>query len=199
MKKAKVFRIALSALFAALLAVMAFTPLGYIPTGAFNITLMFLPVIFGAIAIGPAAGAVLGLLFGLTSFLQAFGIGFIIDPMASVLFEISPLYYTLVCFVPRIVMGLLVGLIFKGMKRIDRTKTQVPSYAVSSISAVVLNTSLFMTGYYLAYRSTALAETPVNVVIMSALSLNSLCELLVSLLIGTPASMAIVHAMRKMK
>ena len=44
MKKAKVFRIALSALFAALLAVMAFTPLGYIPTGAFNITLMFLPV-----------------------------------------------------------------------------------------------------------------------------------------------------------
>ena len=83
MKKAKVFRIALSALFAALLAVMAFTPLGYIPTGAFNITLMFLPVIFGAIAIGPAAGAVLGLLFGLTSFLQAFGIGFIIDPMAS--------------------------------------------------------------------------------------------------------------------
>lgn len=199
MKKAKVFRIALSALFAALLAVMAFTPLGYIPTGAFNITLMFLPVIFGAIAIGPAAGAVLGLLFGLTSFLQAFGIGFIIDPMASVLFEISPLYYTLVCFVPRIVMGLLVGLIFKGMKRIDRTKTQVPSYAVSSISAVVLNTSLFMTGYYLAYRSTALAETPVNVVIMSALSLNSLCELLVALLIGTPASMAIVHAMRKMK
>ena len=199
MKKAKVFRIALSALFAALLAVMAFTPLGYIPTGAFNITLMFLPVIFGAIAIGPAAGAVLGLLFGLTSFLQAFGIGFIIDPMASVLFEISPLYYTLVCFVPRIVMGLLVGLIFKGMKRIDRTKTQDPSYAVASISAVVLNTSLFMTGYYLAYRSTALAETPVNVVIMSALSLNSLCELLVALLIGTPASMAIVHAMRKMK
>ena len=56
-----------------------------------------------------------------------------------------------------------------------------------------------MTGYYLAYRSTALAETPVNVVIMSALSLNSLCELLVALLIGTPASMAIVHAMRKMK
>ena len=199
MKKTKVFRIALSALFAALLAVMAFTPLGYIPTGAFNITLMFLPVIFGAIAIGLTAGAVLGLLFGLTSFLQAFGIGFIIDPMASVLFEISPLYYTLVCFVPRIVMGLLVGLIFKGMKRIDRTKTQVPSYAVASISAVVLNTSLFMTGYYLAYRSTALAETPVNVVIMSALSLNSLCELLVALLIGTPASMAIVHAMRKMK
>lgn len=197
MKNKKLFSIVLTALYAALLAIMAFTPLGYIPTGAFNITLMFLPVIFGAISVGPAVGALLGALFGLTSFLQAFGIGFVIDPLASVLFTTSPLYYTLVCFVPRIIMGLCVGLIFKGLKRID--KTPVLSYIVASASAVVLNTALFMTGYYLAYRNTILSGTSVKVIVMSALTLNSLCELLVAVIVGSSVSIAVTRAIRKLK
>ncbi len=197
MKKKKLFKLTLLALFAALLMVMNFTPIGYIPTGAFNITLIFLPVIFGAITLGPSCGAILGGLFGLTSFLQAFGIGGMIDPMAGPLFNDNPLGYTVVCLLPRIIMGFVVGWIFKSLQKIDKTK--IISHAVASISAVVINTSLFLTSYYLVYRNTILAGTTVKVILLSAISLNSLCELLIALIVGTAVSKAITFVMKKYK
>ena len=58
------------ALLVAIIIVLAFTPLGYIKTLGLEITLIVVPVTVGAITLGPAAGAVLGLVFGLTSFIQ---------------------------------------------------------------------------------------------------------------------------------
>ncbi len=197
MKNQKLFRIVLMALYIALLLVMNFTPIGYIPTGLFNITLMFLPVIFGAITLGPGYGGVLGAVFGATSFMQAFGFGFVIDPMAATLFNESPLGYTVVCFLPRIIMGVVVGLVFKGLQKID--KTRIISYGVASASAVILNTALFLSGYFLVYKDTVLAGTTFKAIITTALSLNSLVELLVALVIGTAVSKAIVHVLSKIK
>ena len=59
------------ALFAALIIIMAFTPfLGYIPLGFTRATIIHVPVIIGSILLGPKKGAVLGGIFGLTSFIN---------------------------------------------------------------------------------------------------------------------------------
>ena len=58
----------------AIMLILAFTPLGYLKVGAIDITFMTIPVVVGAILLGPASGAVLGGVFGLTSFIQCFGI-----------------------------------------------------------------------------------------------------------------------------
>ena len=47
-KKQNIFKLTLVSLFIAVMAVMNFTPLGYITTGAFSITLMTIPVALGA-------------------------------------------------------------------------------------------------------------------------------------------------------
>ena len=60
----------LTGLFAAIIIIMAFTPLGYIPLGVINATIIQIPVIIGALFCGPKKGALLGFLFGLTSFLK---------------------------------------------------------------------------------------------------------------------------------
>ena len=45
----------------------AFTPFGYIPLGFMNATIIHVPVIIGAIILGPKYGGFLGLVFGITS------------------------------------------------------------------------------------------------------------------------------------
>lgn len=57
----------------AIVLVMSFTPLGYLHIGPFSMSLLSIPVVIGAMLVGPEAGALLGLVFGLTSFAQCFG------------------------------------------------------------------------------------------------------------------------------
>lgn len=70
-KTGKIVRLGL---LVAILIVMEVTNIGYIktPTGL-ELTLMQIPVLIGAIIMGPAEGAILGGVFGLTSFFQCFG------------------------------------------------------------------------------------------------------------------------------
>ena len=67
------------ALLVAIILIMAFTPLGYIKTAGIEITLIVVPVAVGAVTLGPAAGAILGGVFGLASFLRCFGLNALPD------------------------------------------------------------------------------------------------------------------------
>ena len=58
------------ALFAAIIVVLAFTPLGFIPLPFIKMTIIHIPVILGALLLGPKCGACLGFLFGLTSLIN---------------------------------------------------------------------------------------------------------------------------------
>ncbi len=52
------------ALLMAITLVMAYTPLGYLRTPLLSVSFLTVPVAIGAILMGPAAGAVLGTIFG---------------------------------------------------------------------------------------------------------------------------------------
>ena len=72
-KQSKTMRLTLMGLFAAVLLLMAYTPLGYLNIGPLAITLNVIPVALAAITLGPVGGAAMGAVFGLTSFLQCIG------------------------------------------------------------------------------------------------------------------------------
>lgn len=74
-KQSKTMRLTLMGLFAAVLLLMAYTPLGYLNIGPLAITLNVIPVALAAITLGPVGGAAMGAVFGLTSFLQCIGVG----------------------------------------------------------------------------------------------------------------------------
>ena len=82
----RTIRLVQLALFTAIIAIMAFTPLGYIRLPGLSIALIVIPVTVGAILMGPLAGLILGGIFGLTSLIQCFGI----DPFGTALFAINP-------------------------------------------------------------------------------------------------------------
>ena len=128
------------ALLAALLLVMNFTPLGYLQVGPLSMSLMSIPVAIGAMLMGPVDGAILGGVFGATSFLQAVQGT---SAMGSELFAYSPVGSFVVCFVARVLVGLCCGLVYQGMRKILPGKEKVCA-AVGGFSAAFLNTVFFM-------------------------------------------------------
>lgn len=101
------------AILVAIMLIFAYTPLGYLKVGAIEITFMVLPVAIGAILLGPICGAILGGLFGLTSFIQCFGA----SPFGALLLSLNPITTFITCMVPRILCGWLSGLIFQALLR----------------------------------------------------------------------------------
>ena len=60
-----------TAIFGVIIVIMAFTPfLGYIPLGFTRATIIHIPVILASLLMGPTTRVLLGLLFGLTSFIN---------------------------------------------------------------------------------------------------------------------------------
>lgn len=70
MRNNKTEELVLTALFAAIIIIMAFTPLGYIPLVVINATIIHIPVILGSLFCAPKKGGFLGFIFGLTSFIK---------------------------------------------------------------------------------------------------------------------------------
>ena len=68
-------QLTLLGLMAAILLLMAYTPLGYLNIGPLAISFNVIPVAISAVVLGPVGGAVAGAIFGLTSFLQCIGVG----------------------------------------------------------------------------------------------------------------------------
>ena len=134
------------ALMVTIIFVMAFTPLGYFRTLGLSITFLTVPVAVGAMILGPVGGAICGLAFGITSFMQCFGMG----AFGTMLFSINPLGTAFVCIVPRILEGWLTGLIFKAI----RQKMKNGAYLVASLACPFLNTLFFMSTLLLIFYHT---------------------------------------------
>ena len=115
-KKFNAKQLTLLGLMTALLLLMSFTPLGYLNIGPLAITFNVIPVAVSALALGPVGGLIAGSVFGLTSFLQAIGVGGV-SMLGSTLFSINPFFSILLCFVPRMLDGFLLGYIFRSVLR----------------------------------------------------------------------------------
>ena len=125
-------------LMAAVLLLMAYTPLGYLNIGPLAITFNVIPVAISAIVLGPAGGAAAGAIFGLTSFLQCIGVGGT-SAMGAMLFSINPVFAFLQRFLPPCSGRTASGLYFQrnekkdkylSFLRCDRILFRIPEYRV---------------------------------------------------------------------
>lgn len=127
------------ALLAAIIILMALTPIGYIRTPFLTVTLITIPVAVGAMILGPKGGTICGLVFGLTSLYTALTAP---SAMMGAFLAINPILVAILCVVPRVLEGLLCGLIFKGLE--GALKRNPVIYYIAGLSCPVLNTILFM-------------------------------------------------------
>ena len=182
-------------LMSGILFLMAYTPLGYLNIGPLAVTFNVIPVAICAVVLGPTGGAVAGAVFGLTSFLQAMGIGGT-SALGAALFQINPFLSAVQCFVPRILDGLLIGYIFRGMRR----KTYVyVSCAVTGFFSAFLNTLFFMSALIVMFGNTEVVQNLMggrNVIIGCCLmvGVNAICEMVSSTILTAAVGTALSKA-----
>lgn len=141
-KKTDVLVLSQMALMIALMLVLSFTPLGYIPLGFIRPTTMHIPVIIGACLLGPKMGGILGGVFGITSLLKSTFeptlMSFAFSPFYSV-GDISGNGWSLVvAIVPRVLIGVVAGFLFRKLR-----ETKLPdtiSLAISGLVGSMVNT-----------------------------------------------------------
>ena len=188
-------------LLTALVLIMAYTPLGYLKTPwGVEITFIVIPVAIGSILLGPAAGGFLGLVFGLTSFFQCFGT----SPLGAMLLGLSPFGTFFCCVVNRVLVGILPGLLYRLLRRYDRTK--VAGIAVCCFLTPVLNTLLYIVGNWLifsqawldiaanSYGYTGAGGLSLLGFMLSLVAVNGLAEAAACLVLGTSVCKALQKA-----
>lgn len=149
MKNEKTYELVLTALFTAIIVIMAFTPLGYIPLVVINATVIHIPVILGALFLGPKKGAFLGFVFGLTSFINntfkaATASAFVFSPvLAANMVGVSGIFKSMyICFVPRILVGIIPYFVYILIRNLLKKEQKVWRIVIHGAAAVILFVSV---------------------------------------------------------
>lgn len=190
-----VARLVTLGLLTAVLLVMAYTPLGYLNIGPLAITFNMIPVAIAAITMGPSGGAIIGAVFGLTSFLQCIGIGGT-SAMGAVLFGINPFFAFVQRMAPRVLDGWLLGYIFRGMRKHTGS---FASCSVTGFFAAFLNTVFFMGLLVILFGNTDYVQGLMgghNVIVGICLmvGVNAIFEMISSTLITGAVGFALIKA-----
>lgn len=195
-KKLSTKQITILGLMIAVLILMAYTPLGYLNIGPLAITFNMIPMAIAAIACGPVGGAILGAVFGLTSFGQCIGIGGV-SAMGATLFSISPVLAFIQRFIPRLLDGLLLGYIFNGVQKVSK-KSPLAGF-ITGFCAAFLNTLFFMGALILLFGNTEYVQGLMggkNIILFvcTFVGVNAVFEIIASTILTGIIAMALKKA-----
>lgn len=194
------------AMFCGLLLVMGATGIGFIPLPVIKATTMHIPVILGAVLLGPAAGAVLGGVFGLCSIwanttspgLLAFAFSpfMTTEGLPGVL---KSLWIALGC---RILLGVIAGWLWKGLKKV--LKQDYLALPVTAAVSTICHTILVMGSIYLLLaqqyaQAKNVAITAVFGLVMGTVTASGIPEAIIAAVLVTVIGKALLHLMARMK
>ena len=194
------------AMFCGILLVMGTTGIGFIPLPVIKATTMHIPVILGAILLGPAAGAVLGGVFGLCSIwanttspgLLAFAFSpfMTTEGLPGVL---KSLWIALGC---RILLGVIAGWLWKGLKKV--LKQDYLALPVTATVSTICHTVLVMGSIYLLLaqqyaQAKNVAITAVFGLVMGTVTASGIPEAIIAAVLVTVIGKALLHLMARMK
>lgn len=186
----------------AIMMVMAFTPLGYIPLPFMNATTMHIPVIIGACLLGPKTGAILGGIFGITSVVKATIQPNITSFVFTPFYSFSPQFHggfesLIVAIVPRILIGLIAGYVFLFLRK--KMKGISLPLLISGFIGSMVNTVGVMSLIYLLFGeqyAAAGGKTPSMLfgVIMGVIGINGIPEALIAAVLTQAVGRALFAA-----
>lgn len=182
------------ALFAALIIIMSATPLGYIPLGFMRATIIHIPVILGSVLLGPKLGALLGFIFGLTSFvnntMNPVITSFVFTPFYSLGEYHGGIGSVIICFLPRILVGVFPYFAFRAVHFFMQKKkagTEI-SLGVAGVVGSLTNTILVMSLIVVFFKDSyakaqGVSEGAIYGVIASVIAINGVVEAIVAAVI----------------
>lgn len=222
MRNSKILGLVQVALLGAIVFILAFTPgIGYIPLGVTRATIVHIPVIIGSVLLGPKKGALLGFLFGLTSFL----INTFTPTLTS--FTFTPFYNggnfwsLVICFVPRILVGVVPYFVYRGFQKLGeklaarsgagkvrrffaRLFGSNPfSLAMAGLAGALTNTILVMNLIYFCFGKTYAAAKEITgalySVILGVIAVNGVPEAILAAVLTAAIGAALLRFLGRRK
>lgn len=174
----KTLRLAQLAILIALEAVLTFTPLGFIMVPPISITLMHIPVIVGAVLMGPVDGGILGLSFGIFSMIKASTAAASPADMAfSPFLSGEPVSSIVMCIIPRILLGVIAGGLYLLLSK--KIKNGVLSMGISAVVATFCHSMMVLVLLSVLFQS-----LPLKAVLASLIGVNCLLEMLAAAVVA---------------
>lgn len=208
--KAKRFdlrKLVMLAMLAGILLVMQGTGIGMIPLPAFKLTILHIPVILGAILLGPGYGALLGLVFGLCS---VWANTTAPNPLTSMFFSpfmtmtgavgaLKAVWVSLGC---RVLFGLVSGLLWKLLRKLGAK--DFAALPITAAVSTVLHTVLVLGSICLLFPNeyAQVNETTVDALFMivgTTVATNGIVEAIVAALLVTAVGKALLHFMERLQ
>lgn len=194
------------AMFCGVLLVMGVTGIGFIPLPVIKATTMHIPVILGAVLLGPGAGAVLGGIFGLCSIWVntttpgllsfAFSPFMTQEGLPGVL---KSLWIALGC---RILLGVIAGWLWKLLKKV--IKQDYVALAVTAAASAICHTLLVMGSIYVLLaqqyaEAKNVAITAVFGLVMGTVTASGIPEAIAATILVAVIGKALLHLAARMK
>lgn len=183
----------LLAMFATIILLLTFTPIGFINLVVIKATIVQVPVIIGSILLGPKKGAFLGAVFGLASFINNTMmpslLSFCFSPLIPVpTMSRGSLWALVICFIPRILVGIVPWYLYHLIRlpiRRETRKTRLIELAVSGAAGALTNTFFVMGLIYIVFQDAYAAVKDVSPeavlgLIFGVIGTNGLAEATVS-------------------
>ena len=170
--------------------ILAVTPVGFIPLGFTKATTVHIPVIIGAIFLGPVGGLILGSTFGILSIIMNTVspalTSFVFSPFITVGGTTGNLWSIVIALVPRMLIGVTAYYSYKWVKKWD-DKGSI-AYATAGIVGSLTNTILVMGGIYIFFGQQYAAAKEVAFealfgVIIGIIGMNGIPEAIVAAII----------------
>lgn len=192
----QIYQMVLTAILIAITMVLHFTGAA-IPAFGTQISLVLIPIALGAMLVGPACGALLGFVYGLTVFVS---LGVLhLDAFTGFLFDHTPVMAALICIIKTTAAGLVAGWVYRLLNK----KSSLLAVFVASALVPTVNTGIFVLGCliingtinaYIAEK--ALGVSAIYFIIILCAGINYLLELAVNLILA-PALERIIRIVGK--
>lgn len=161
------------------------------------VSLVLVPIALGAMVLGPAAGAWLGLVFGVQVYVQCGVMG--LDPFTAFLFNSNPIVTAGICLVKSTLAGFLAGYVYRLLK----SKNELLAVFLAAAIVPVVNTGVFVLGCLIILgtieafaESIGYASSAVHFIFIGCAGLNFVFELVVNM-VFSPALQRILHVVRR--
>ena len=173
----KLTNLVLLALFTGLIFLMGQTPLGLIPLGFCNVTLLVIPVAVGTMYLGWKSGLLLGGAFAATSLLSA-----LTKPSALVatLMGASPLLAIVMTVLPRLCIPLVIWGVFQLLHKKQKHAAAAIAAACGSLTNTVLYLGLMLCFYMLCGIDNTQVLTTIGIVAGGAGPLEAIAAAIIT-------------------
>lgn len=167
----------LLAVFIAIIIMQTSIPnLGYIRFALVDFTIIHVTVIIGSCVLGWKKGAILGGVWGISSMMYAYSTPGLLNPL---------FYNPLVSIVPRILVGLVSGIVVNLFtnKLTDTIRLAMAGVVGTLTNTVLVLSSFYIFGYEFLFKTLNLTQgavDPVLVFVLSLVTTNTLFEIIVA-------------------